>query len=330
MEADSSPQATPASETAVFDVSLGKEHLLEASEAQPKQNEKTWLLLSAFFEQLHKNPTALASFAMMMKKQLNKPASTQPLKPKEQPAKLQQKKPRKKNNVINNSNEKKKKSLISHSRSWDKSIIKTKEPPLKSYYEKRQHIIINPAEIRRIHTPDWIESDTENYQIIPILDFDMEKAHLRLEICENRIIRGTDDRFLHPACAIEKADIDGELVLSPNEEEKLKNYKFVEVKQMTPLFWPARSWDKPETTLNQVQSDKLFSEVKTITDITQSLDIGKYFHSKPSNSSKVKRSNTAPKTNKARNNRKIRDSTLTFSIINYLTDDSDFTDLEDF
>ena len=37
---------------------------------------------------------------------------------------------------------------------------------------------------------------------------------------------------------------------------------------MTPLFWPARSWDKPETTLNQVQSDKLFSEVKTITDIT--------------------------------------------------------------
>lgn len=295
------------------------------NDVRPRQNEKNlWTLI----EQIQKNPAALASIFALMKQQI-RPATIQSQKPKEQPQKKRQKRTnsnqqqqQQQNQQSSNDNK------IARSRSWEMPI-KTIEPPAKSCYEKRQHIIINPAEIRRIQTPDWAEASEDEKASVsnPIVDFDVEASHLRLEVYESRIIGGTEERFLHPAMAIKASDLDNELVLSPQEELKSKNYKFVEVKQPTPLFWPNRVWDKPETMMNQPLNDILFEDVQKITEITQSLD---YMHYKPpSTSPKLRRSNSSS-VSRARIKKRNKESTISISFMDYLTDESDFTDIEYF
>ncbi|OHT04592.1 hypothetical protein TRFO_27855 [Tritrichomonas foetus] len=323
METYSSPKAAPFNES--FE-SVAPKDPSESTDSQPEQNKKNFLILTAFIEQLHKNPTALASFVAVMRQQINRSPSVQPQKPKEIPTKLPQKKTRKK------SAPQSPESKISHSRSWETTPIRTKEPPPKSCYHKRQHIIINPAEIKRIQTPDWVDADVSPVipEVKPILDYEMEKSHIRLEIYENRIIGGVEERFIHPASAINASDLDGELILTPQEELKTKNYKFIDVVQPTPLFWPKRCWDTPENMMTREQNDKVSNEVRIVTEISQSLEIGRGPHSRPpSTSPKIRRSSSS-RANKTRANKRARDSILNISFVNYLTDDSDFTDNENF
>lgn len=294
------------------------------NEVHPKQNEKN--LWTSLIEQIKNNPTALASFFAVMNQHF-RPASIQSQKPKEQPQKKRQK--RTNSNLQQQQNQQlSNETKIARSRSWEMPT-KTIEPPAKSCYEKRQHIIINPAEIRRIQTPDWVEVSEKEKTIVenPIVNFDVESSHLRLEVYESRIIGGTEERFLHPAMAIKASDLDKELVLSPQEELKSKNYKFIEIKQPTPLFWPKRAWDKPETMMTQSLNDILYEDVQKITEITQSLD---YMHLKPQSSSPKLRRTNSSNISRTRIKKRNKEATITLSFVNYLTDDSDFTDIECF
>ncbi|KAK8900314.1 hypothetical protein M9Y10_002637 [Tritrichomonas musculus] len=292
------------------------------NDVRPKQIGKNFL--TSILEQFQKNPAALVQILASIKQKLP-PDSIQSQKPKEQPAKKRQKKATLQHQQVQQASNDTK---ISRSRSWEMPI-KTIEPPAKSCYEKRQHIIINPAEIRRIQTPDWVEKNEKKEEPVkdPIVGFDVEAAHLRLEVYESRIIGGTEERFLHPAMAIRASDLDNELVLSPQEELKSKNYINIEVKQPTPLFWPNRAWDKPETMMSQALNDILYEDIQKITEITQSLD---YMRFKPQNASpKLKRSSSSSVA-RARIKKKNKELVIPISFINYLTDDSDFTDTENF
>lgn len=321
MESNNGPQQTFNSD--LLQVTSPKK-VAKPNEVRPKQNEKS--LWTSLIEQIQKNPKALASIVAVMKQQI-RPASIQSQKPKDPPQKKRQK--RTNSNLQQQQNQQlSNDTKIARSRSWEMPI-KIKEPQPKSCYEKRQHIIINPAEIRRIQTPDWIEVGEEEKtpDNKPVVDFDIEASHLRLEVYESRIIGGTEERFLHPAMAIRASDLDKELVLSPQEELKKTNYKCIEVKQPTPLFWPKRAWDTPEIMMSQSMNDVLFEDVQKITEITQSLD---YMHLKQQNSSpKLKRSNSTNMT-RARIKKRNREAAISFSFVNYLTEDSDFTDIECF
>ena len=281
------------------------------------------LLFKQIIEQIQKNPALIQCF-----KVINQQVSTQPqIPPIKSPPK---KKPPRPPSAPPPADTK-----IAHSRSWELPV-KMKEPPAKSFYEKRQHIIVDPSQIKRIHTPDWVlhDSNSQNpstspkqIENNPITDFDQVASHFRLEVYESRIINGIEKRFQHPANAINASDLDGELELTPTEEKKLQNYEKVDIKQPIPYFWPQRVWDSQEPQMTQTLNNILFSDVQKITQITSSLT---FFHSKSAPSSpKLRRSNSA-RIPRHKTHKKSKDILLNISFNNYLTDDSEFTDLEDF
>lgn len=138
--------------------------------------------------------------------------------------------------------------------------VKIKEPKSKSLYEKRQTIIINSSEVKRVLTPicNNAISDGSNETIIELpKNYDLIEQHKRLEVFENRIINGLISKYGHPAYSIKAAEEEENLNLNETEMEKADRYECMETPQKIPNFWPERVWDKPNDIFNKEESDKM-------------------------------------------------------------------------
>ena len=225
-----------------------------ASPSNGKEGDETWQNIFSTFLKNFKNPKALSTLARSLSaiRQQNGCLTTSPNAIQKNPQK-QKNKPKSSSNEQPRTKPKVQKSY------------KIKEPPPRSIYEKRQRIIINPSEIKRIHTPDWTTiAPTDQYESFSSdFNFDIAKEHHRLEVCEYRIINGIDKKYGHPAYCIDAADESEDLNFLPFEIEKSQNYECKIFPQKIPTFWPARAWDKEENKFSQDESDQLLSLIMT-------------------------------------------------------------------
>jgi hypothetical protein len=77
--------------------------------------------------------------------------------------------------------------------------------------------------------------------------FEICEIHAHLEVCETRIVNGTDKQHRHPALCVEAANILKKL--KHDEEEMGRRYAVGLVVEKVPTFWPPRFWDSEETRL---------------------------------------------------------------------------------
>ncbi|KAH0787877.1 hypothetical protein GPJ56_008226 [Histomonas meleagridis] len=224
-----------------------------SSSVSGKEGDEAWQNILSTFLKNFKNPKALSTLARSISAigQQNNASPTSSNTQKKSKQNKQRTKQKKSNNEQQRAKTKVQKPL------------KIKEPPKKSIYEKRQRIIINPSEIRRIQTPDWTVYEHDDHPEIPSprsdFHFDIVKEHHRLEVCEYRIINGIDKKYGHPAYCIDAADESEDLNLLPFEIEKYQNYECKVYPQKVPTFWPPRVWDKEDNKFSQDESDQLLS-----------------------------------------------------------------------
>jgi hypothetical protein len=90
-------------------------------------------------------------------------------------------------------------------------------------------------------------------------DFDICAIHAHLEICEIRIVNGTDKRHRHPALCIEAAN--GHTRLKKAEAEVCERYAVGAVAEKVPTFWPPRAWDSEKGRLTEGESRRLEQKI---------------------------------------------------------------------
>lgn len=177
--------------------------------------------------------------------------------------------------------------------------VKIKEPKSKSMYEKRQTIIINSAEVKRVLTPNDVEvgniEETEEKIVLP-KNYDLIEQHKRLEVCENRIINGVNNKYGHPAFSVKAAEEEENLNLNEAELQKAERYQCLETPQKIPDFWPERVWDRPDDVLSREDSEKmkkLIVSSREVLELSRKIQRSKSTTSLPKNS--FSRSNSAQK-----------------------------------
>lgn len=201
-----------------------------------------------------------------------------------------------------------------------KSITRTQS----SYFEKRSIILINESEIKRIQTPDVIES-VDFPPNDPVPDFNIVENHSRLEMCEYRIINGIDKRYGHPANAIQASESEKDLNPKPFEIEKVERYDEIEIVNRTPLFWEPRVWDTENTMMSEKASELLEQKIAEVNEMSRSLEEypeNRRDPSAPQTPRKVQmKHKVVKKTNKQK---KQRETIVSLSTYCYDTDDEDF------
>jgi len=127
--------------------------------------------------------------------------------------------------------------------------------------------VYHPPPIKRICTPDWVQTNSQTSQKIDNSRRELPKVsaeisecehglslmifpedpsfsnrHRYIELFESRILQG-ENELLHPANAGELSLNIAGVVMSSEESKKASNYKLFLFKQKAPSFWPKRVWD---------------------------------------------------------------------------------------
>ncbi|KAH0793777.1 hypothetical protein GPJ56_002329 [Histomonas meleagridis] len=184
--------------------------------------------------------------------------------------------------------------------------------------------------VKRIKTPDWIENkepispqiSQESSPLVPFEEFNFVKEHQMIELFEARIISGIEEDFYHPAQARDLAAESFDVVMTKEETEKSDRYQCTMLPEKTPLFWPERVWDTPESMMTEEESNSLKSEIETINILPK--EFPKPPPPRSPTPSQHKRSHSS-NTKRSRHNFVVQ---IQFGSID--TDDDDFTDFSDF
>lgn len=124
---------------------------------------------------------------------------------------------------------------------------------------------------RTISTPEWesIHNNADNTENTTPLTLDNEhlganvEMHKRLEVYETRIVFGLT-KFHHPAYSVQ-LDTEEEqkpVQFTENEQLRLPNYEFKEIRNKIPLFWQPYPWDKPEHRMTIEESAALQKRIE--------------------------------------------------------------------
>lgn len=140
----------------------------------------------------------------------------------------------------------------------------------------------------------------------------MVQLHRELEVCEARIVCGTDSLHLHPILSRKARDESRGIVLTEHELGRTRRYDVTVVPSRSHGFWPARVWDCAASRMSDEETRALASRLEVETKAGLS------------STPPMRRSLTiGPRRMKQR-----RASTVTLDAYDYATDD-DGTDLED-
>lgn len=204
---------------------------------------------------------------------------------------------------------------------------------------------------KRVLTPDWEssraatpttpepkhfedDSDEEPETIIEWNKRDMLDHHKILEILENRIIYGFDDKIQHPAQSIDLIYKGFTVVMSEEEHQKTERYNQENEIHIVPRFWDPRPWDKPDDLLSVEQSDELENKM-TLASLPHPTKLSQLKSSHSSKKGTIKRSQSVMIGSTPRRGRPRRIQTDSNSLLlpigTFETDDeTQFSEWEDF
>lgn len=98
-------------------------------------------------------------------------------------------------------------------------------------------------------------------------NFDIVFHHHRLEILESRINQDFDKEHGHPGVVPLIEQCVSHFEFTPDEKNRLDEYKLIHPKQKIPNFWEPRPWDCPESKLTDEQSKELAENIQKESDI---------------------------------------------------------------
>jgi hypothetical protein len=181
--------------------------------------------------------------------------------------------------------------------------------------------------IREISTPDWAAPCLPAaLEPPPTGAFDIGATHLKLEICEHRIINGLDRARGHPAMCLDAAEEAPEETWAPYEAARKKRYARCDVAERIPTFWPARPWDTDAAVLSPDASERLRDKLREQGVLRPPLPQPSAARKPPEKKPKRIRPTTVA-------GRRVTSNTslISLNFRKFLTDDSDDeTDWEDF
>lgn len=175
-----------------------------------------------------------------------------------------------------------------------------------------------PSDHKQIFTPIWYTND--EYERLNRVSYEQHlkkitEVHFRLEVIENRINNGTDEKFVYSGNAPDIEKYKNPLNMNSKERRLGETYEIIQECNTVPTFWPKRSYDSQNKILTEEESDTLKDIIigldKTVEITNPSLD--------------MKRKKKQPSSN-------LR-HTVKFSLLDYETeqedDNTDWT-LDDF
>jgi hypothetical protein len=170
--------------------------------------------------------------------------------------------------------------------------------------------------IKEISTPEWTATPAPVFSPHPV-QFDIREIHRQLEMCESRILNGTDQIHRHPALSVVAVTETDEF---PEDERSLR-YDTVPIVERIPDFWPERCWDTEERKMNSDESRELMDAM--ISQRSQNVLTAVSSVKSQSHAKRV--------ANRGRRKKGVPPSVILLNFRNFETESSDCeTDLDDF
>jgi len=124
-----------------------------------------------------------------------------------------------------------------------------------------------PNQTKSVYTPKWTKEN------VPAAPFEISSGflceqyrllvnrHFEIEVIEYRIQEGEDLEHEHPAMAVDIHSKSGIYNFNKKELQHRNRYELKHEKNVVPLFWTNRVWDKDFLKLSELDTQKLKEEI---------------------------------------------------------------------